>query len=143
MDTKTNRRKVSAELVASFLSKEEMRKIEGDPRDLYQQGEDYYYGRNGRGADEERAFKLYAKAAQLGYADAQFKVQSIWGITIRPASIPNLNPQELYQKGNDYYYGWNGCSKDEDKAYDFYVRAANAGHAGAKNQLKNIWGTIR
>ena len=50
------------------------------------------------------------------------------------------DPQEIYQKANNYYYGWNGCSKNENKALTLFKKAANAGHEGAQRQINKIWG---
>ena len=48
--------------------------------------------------------------------------------------------QTLYNKAQDYCYGWNCQRKDEVEARDLYYRAAELGHRGAKIQLKNLWG---
>ena len=44
----------------------------------FERGEDFYYGRNGVDQDEMEAIKWYRKAAEHGYADAQFRLGMIY-----------------------------------------------------------------
>ena len=45
-----------------------------DAKQFYELGEDYYYGRNGKDEDATEATKWYFKAAELGYAPAQYSL---------------------------------------------------------------------
>ena len=46
----------------------------GSAQKEFEKGEDFYYGRNGVAQDEIEAIKWYRKAAEHGYADAQFRL---------------------------------------------------------------------
>src|SRR3954465_3104580 len=38
-------------------------------------------------------------------------------------------------KGDDFFFGRNGVSQDYKQAFEFYLKAANVGHASSQNQL--------
>ena len=54
---------------------------------------------------------------------------------ILAGSYDSKDAQDLYQRGNEYFYGWNGRAVDKEIARQLYVKAANLGHVGAHNQL--------
>ena len=46
-----------------------------------------------------------------------------------------LSPEAMFNKGEDYYDGKNGCEQDDAKAVKWYVKAADKGNADAQNSL--------
>ncbi len=50
----------------------------GSAKEQFEKGEDFFYGRNGVIQDEMKAIKWYRKAAERGYADAQFRLGMIY-----------------------------------------------------------------
>ena len=79
------------------------------PKELYDEGEKYYYGR-GVTTDYAKAMEYYRESAELGYADAQFTA------------------------GYCYAEG-KGVTKSYEKAAEWYSKAAMQGHAGAQSNL--------
>ena len=77
--------------------------------DLLKQGMDYYEGKKVE-QDQQKAFELFVKAAELG------------------------NMQALYNAGLMYNNG-QGVEKDDAKAAECYQKAADAGHLDAQNRL--------
>ena len=46
--------------------------------------------------------------------------------------------EALYDMGEKYYYG-RGCKMDNKKATEYFLQAANAGHAGAQFSLGHMY----
>ena len=130
----------------------------------YDDAENYFYGWSGRAKDQSHAVKLYRDAAVNGNVLAQYRLACCYengdgvqmnlnearkwyasaaanghsGSEFKLAKLggtSDANAQELYQRGNEYFYGWNGRAVDKEIARQLYVKAANAGHVGAHNQL--------
>ncbi len=80
---------------------------------LYQQGCDYYYGRNGKKMDHAMAFSYFEMAASQGHVLSQW-----W-------------------TGHGYYSGL-GIKKDLKQARYWFDKAAANGDPDAKNMLKNF-----
>lgn len=78
---------------------------------LYQQGQQYFYGLEGRPEDAKAALKCYQQAADLGYAPAQEAVATC------------------------YYHGWGMKNKNYKNAVKWYTQAAEQGEAEAQYQL--------
>ena len=51
----------------------------------------------------------------------------------------NMSAQELYQAGNEFYYGWNGRSVDRIMAHSLYRESASRGHSRAQDQLRKLF----
>ncbi|MBR1646626.1 MAG: sel1 repeat family protein [Selenomonadaceae bacterium] len=87
---------------------------------------------NGDGVQQDlnSAKKWYATAAANGHSGSELKLAKLGG-----SSYDSKDAQDLYQRGNEYFYGWNGRAVDKEIARQLYVKAANLGHVGAHNQL--------
>ena len=48
--------------------------------------------------------------------------------------------EDLFQKAQNYFYGWNGFSKDVNRAFSLYKNAADKGSWKAKQQLERNYG---
>ncbi|MBE6669346.1 MAG: TIR domain-containing protein [Ruminococcaceae bacterium] len=81
-----------------------------DPDKLYEDGCNYFYGKNGVAVDQTRAFEILSRAAALGHARA------------------------LNFVGYCYELG-KGVGKDREKCFLFYKKAAEQGLAVAQNNL--------
>lgn len=81
---------------------------------MYETGEDYYYGRNGKSQNYTEAVRWYRKAAERGYAAAQNSL------------------------GYCYYNG-EGVEKNAAEAVSWYRKAAEQGDADAQNALGNCY----
>ncbi len=59
----------------------------------------------------------------------------------------SMTPQQMVDKGDDYYYGRNGCQQNYAEAVSWYRKAAEQGHAGAQSNLGYCydfgWGVIK
>ncbi len=84
------------------------------------------------------AKKWYATAASNGHSGSERKLAQLGGSYVTNSS--DINAQELYQRANEYFYGWNGRAVDKEIARELYVKAANAGHVGAYTQLAKHFG---
>ena len=80
------------------------------PEEAYNIGCDYYFGTNGKQTDYSEAVEWFRKAAEQGYARAQ------------------------YDLGYCYDNG-QGVPQDYSEAVKWYRKAAEQGHAGAENNL--------
>ena len=85
-------------------------KTNTEAEEMNNQGEDYYYGRNGKPEDYSEAVKWYRKAAELGSADGQF------------------NLGYMYENGE-------GVEKDYSESAKWYRKAAEQGHADGQFNL--------
>ncbi len=83
------------------------------PQAQYEMGNNYHYGNQGVNIDSRQAIYWYEKAADQGYADAQ------------------------YMLGWLYEDGW-GVTKDFAQARAWYQKAADQGNAGAQTCLKRL-----
>ena len=85
---------------------ERKRQAEAD----FSMGCNYYFGQNGYSVDYDKAMEYFRKAAEQGYADAQ------WGLGW------------CYETGR-------GVTQDYNEAVRWYRKAADQGNAGAQNNL--------
>lgn len=81
---------------------------------LYDVGEDYYYGRNGKLQDYTEALRWYKKAADKGHLNSCYSL----GI--------------MYNNGK-------GNKKDSLQAMEWYEKAAKQGHSNSQNNLAAIY----
>ena len=80
---------------------------------FWEQGENYYWGKNGVQRDFRMAFKCYREVAELGHVEAQFSL----GV--------------MYANGR-------GVQQDDVEAVKWYRKAAENGNARAKERLEAI-----
>ena len=114
--------------------------------DLYNTGEDYYYGRNGREKNLVEAAKCYRQSAELGYSNAQ----NDYGYCCRNGYGVNKDMSEAvkwYRKAAEQgnasaqnnlgycYKNGYGVNKDMSEAVKWYRKAAEQGYADAQNNL--------
>lgn len=82
----------------------------GDAEALYRLGQIYCEGAVGLDKDVKEAIQYFTKAAEEGYADAEFAIG------------------KMYQQGN-------GVAIDDMEAFNWLFKAANNGHADAQYQV--------
>ncbi|MDE7345586.1 MAG: caspase family protein [Muribaculaceae bacterium] len=118
--------------------------------DLFQKGEDHYYGRNGARLNYVEALKWYEQAALRGHVEAMYSLGYLHG----HGKGTNQNSQkafEWYNKaaeqgfakaqyftGQAFYRG-EGVKKDIKKALEWYRKAAENGVAQAQAQLAQMY----
>jgi hypothetical protein len=83
------------------------------PQDQYEMGDNYFYGRGGVNRDDQHAVVWYRRAAEQGYAEAQFTL------------------------GQFYEKGW-GVNQDFAQARAWYQKAAEQGDQFAKTALTRL-----
>ena len=83
------------------------------PQGQYEMGDNYFYGRDGVNRDNQQAVVWYRRAAEQGYAEAQFTL------------------------GQFYEKGW-GVSQDPAQAKKWYSDAARQGSEAADAALKRL-----
>ena len=88
---------------------------EPSPQELVEEGRKYYWGADGVPQDFKKAFELYQKAADQGYAEAQ------------------------YQLGVMYWDGRGGTPQDDNKSLEFIQKAADQGHSYAQFRLGRLY----
>ena len=92
--------------------------------------------------DVKTAREMFGALAESGNVYAQFvMIQGHLAPVAQAPAKPTLTPKQieaLYQAGEDYYYG-RGVARDEAKAIEYYLPAAEAGHAGAQHMLGNCY----
>ena len=78
-----------------------------------------------------KAFQAEEHSAQL--QKSQKFVQAAKNATSKSnLSFSKLSPKQWYQKGQNYYYGKYGVTKDYAQALECYLKAAEQGHAEAQ-----------
>lgn len=117
----------------------------------YQQGEEYFYGQNGKQQSYEKALFLYRKAAEKGSPDAECRIsicyQYGYGVdqSDREAFIwakkaaKHGNAQAQNAVGVFYYLG-TGCMQNYRKGIKWLTRSANRGYAEAIHNLQEMGG---
>ncbi len=118
--------------------------------DLYNTGDDYYYGRNGREKNLVEAAKYYRKSAELGYS----KAQNDYGYCCKNGYGVDKNYFEAvkwYRKaaeqGNIFaqnnmgicYELGQGIDKDYTEAVKWYRKSAEQGNSSAQSNLADCY----
>lgn len=114
------------------------------PEEMFNKGEDYYYGRNGNDQDYAQAVEWYRKAAEEELVEAQYKL----GVMCQNGMGGNQNDEEAiewyrkaanqghviaqYNLGLMYQNGY-GVDEDVKQAAQWYLKAANQGHVNAQD----------
>ena len=118
----------------------------GDAEDQFNLGTMYYKGDGGLKKDYEKAMEWWQKAADQGYAQAQFNLGVIYA-SDEWVTQDYKKAMEWWQKAADqgdaeaqYNLGViYACGKwveqDDEKAVEWYEKAAQQGHAKAQNSL--------
>ncbi|MBO4820779.1 MAG: SEL1-like repeat protein [Prevotella sp.] len=139
----------SVEEIRRFLGKGvgDARGGDLDPVEMFNRGEDCFYGKNGMAQDYAEALTWYYKAAEQGHAAAQnalgVMLQNGMGVETdereavewyrKAAKQGNADAQSSL--GFMYRNGRGGLPKSDDMAAEWYRKAADQGHAGAQNNL--------
>lgn len=115
--------------------------------EMYQLGENYYYGKNGYEKDYSKAVEWFRKSAEQGYA----KAQNHLGVCYRFGDGVSKDYNEAvkwYRKSAEQEYVWAqfnlgvcyergyGVSKDINEAVKWYRKSAEQGNADAQKWLK-------
>ncbi|ORZ24783.1 hypothetical protein BCR41DRAFT_348507, partial [Lobosporangium transversale] len=113
------------------------------------QGEMYYYGK-GVPQDYLKAFDWYLKAANQGYASAQYNLGYMY---LKGKGVPhdystafswflkaaNQGDVDAQNALGDIYSEGKGVPRDYSTAFNWYLKAANQGDADAQNALGDIY----
>lgn len=115
-------------------------------KQLYDRGNDYYYGRNGRKRDQHQALELIRQAAFQGYAPAQADLGYMYGkgkgitrdfgeafVWTRKAALQG-NASAQYNLGLIYTKG-QGVEEDPTEGAKWFQRAAQQGHTASQAML--------
>lgn len=117
-----------------------------DPVKETEKGDDYYYGRNGVSQDYAKAVEHYRKAAEYGYAEAQYYLGYSYkngeGVAQNYAEAVKWyrkSAEQGYCKAQDrlgecYYYG-EGVGQDYYEAVKWYRKSADQGYARGQISL--------
>lgn len=101
----------------------------------------------GTAADESKAFINFEKSAELGLNQGLYKLSGFyfngvgtdrnesWGVELLGRAAEAGHSQALNDLGGIAFEGTYGQSKDLDKAYDSFTRAADMGNADAMKNL--------
>ena len=106
---------------------------------LFELGEDYYKGRNGKTKDYNKAAEYYRQAADGGHSKAQASLGSfyLWGIGVKQDDNQAVNwLRKASEQGEAVgiagmafcYEEGKGVPKDPSKAFELYCKAADLGH---------------
>ncbi len=104
-------------------------------------------------ADLQRVFALYAKAAELGHASAQYNIAMMYAngesvfVDYQQAAYwfglsarQNFTPAQ-FRLGEMYYFGNGGLERNLDKAVELLQKAAKGGDADAQMDLAMLIGS--
>lgn len=117
---------------------------------MYEKGQNYYFGRNGVAKDHKEAVKWYLKAGEQGFAIAQSGLGECYysgfgvGRDYKEAVKWYRKAAEQGHAGGQYnlgkcYYLGHGVAKDHKEAVLWFRKAAEQGNTGAKRQLEMAW----
>ena len=118
----------------------------GDPMQQWRLGAMYQYGIEGMPKDRARAFEWYSRAAEQGFAPAQYDLgrQYVVGDIVSRSAVDAQKwfghaadqgyPIAMTALGKLYEEG-NGIPQDDAKALDLFRRGAELGDAGAQAAL--------
>ncbi len=98
-------------------------------------GDCYSKGGYGLTANRDEAIRWYRIAADKGRSEAATKLNEMVANTSSGSNSSSvqsgLSAEEYHKLAKDYYYGNNGVSKDYEKAFGYYLQAAQMGHTDA------------
>ncbi len=120
------------------------------PGEINELGDDYFYGRNGKQVDYDKAAKYFRMAAKLGDSDGQCNMGYMYinGFGVKQS---NAKGAEWYTKsarqGNAeaqhnlgiIYENGRGVKQDYIKAAEWYLKAAEQGHADGQANLGYLY----
>ena len=118
--------------------------------ELFDLGESYYYGQNGKEIDLGLAFKIFKIVADHGVVDAQYILACMYGdgdgveinyskcVEYLKKAYNGGNIDAIVSLGMSYQYG-NGVEKDYKKAMDYYKIAAEKGHLCAYYYIGTLY----
>ena len=117
-----------------------------DSRALSRKGDDFYYGKNGVSKDYAEAVKWYRKAAEQGYAYAQYSLGYCYECG-KGVSVDYAEAVKWYRKAAEQgdasaqfslgycYKNGQGVTQDYAEAVKWYMKAAEQGYARAQCNL--------
>ena len=126
--------------------------LEGRPGAEYEMGNILSEGMYCILANKKEAFGWYMRAAEHGFADAQYEVARFY--LLGEKDVVDCNDEEKFKwyweaasqghveamrkVGDSFYYG-SGVDEDRERAKIWYARAAKAGDDVSLNMLKGHW----
>ena len=145
------------EMVLQYVNDQPRGFIKNHAKYIYDIGEEYYYGK-GVEQDYAKAVECYEQSADMGYADAQFRLgyfyfyeyyhendneiekERIKGLELltKAANQGHVKAQDELGLLYLYGYGWVDepiVGQDYTKALEYFTKAANMGYANAQNSL--------
>ena len=118
--------------------------------EIYNTGDDYYYGRNGREKNLVEAAKYYRKSAELGYSKAQndygYCCKNGYGVDENYAEAVRWY-RKAAEQGNVFaqnnmgicYELGRGVDKDYAEAVKWYRKSAEQGYSSAQSNLADCY----
>ena len=118
----------------------------GDPKAIYQLGNDYCLGRYGLEKDVTRAVELYERAAELGVKEAHYCLGFLYskGKDVEKDTAKAIRHYEAAAMKGDVQARHNlgteeGKAGNHDLALQHYLMAAKMGHQNALNAVKGLF----
>jgi TPR repeat protein len=114
------------------------------PEEMFNRGEEYYYGSNGNAQDYDQAAEWYRKAAEEDFVEAQYKLGAMCQKGMGGAQN-DAEAAEWYRKAANHghvtaqynlgqmYLDGVGVEKDLEQAAQWFLKAANQGDANAQD----------
>lgn len=136
---------------AASLDQVEKRAANGDAQSQYLLGRVYQKGEIVR-QDHRKAAEYFAKAAEQDHAEAEYQLACCYyaGLGVEPdkvkarmhliAAADHGSVEAQYHLAGTYARGRGGVKRNYRKAAFWYARAADQGHAGAKEHLEKLCG---
>ena len=118
---------------------------------MFELGEDYFIGRNGKSKDYAKAIEWYNKAADKGNADAMIRLAECYeegygvaknerkGVEYEKNAAALGNAKAQYWLGNTYCIAYGGETRNYAEALKWYLKSAEQGYAGGQNGLGNMY----
>ena len=119
------------------------------PEEMFNNGEECYYGRNGNPQDYSKAVEWYRKAAEQDYADAQNSLGFMF-LNGKGVEQSDTEAVEWFRKAANQGYAagqynlglmyQNGLGVDKDftQAANWFLMAANQGYADAQDSYGSL-----
>ena len=119
---------------------------------MFEQGEDYFLGRNGKSKDYAKAVEWYNKAAEQGNADAMIRLAECYeegygvakserkGVEYEKKAAALGNAKAQFWLGNTYTNeSYGGETRNYAEALKWYRKSAEQGYAGGQYGLGNMY----
>ena len=119
---------------------------------MFEQGEDYFLGRNGKSKDYAKAVEWYNKSADQGNADAMIRLAECYeegygvdkserkGVEYEKKAAALGNAKAQFWLGNTYTNeSYGGETRNYAEAVKWYRKSAEQGYAGGQYGLGNMY----